>query len=212
MTTRVKICGVTLPDDAAHAAAAGADFLGLNFWPKSKRYLDPARAPLVAAAARSAGAVQLAGVFVDARLDDIVAIASAVPLDIIQLHGGESTAFVAKVATATGRPVWKAISVASRTDVDHLDAWPTEAILLDTPSAGRGGSGATFDWSLAALARRDNPARRVVLAGGLESTNVARAVAEVAPYAVDVASGVEAAPGIKDPAKVIAFIAAARGA
>src|SRR5690349_1357741 len=74
VTTRVKICGVTLPDDAAHAVAAGADFLGLNFWPQSKRYLDPARAPIVAEAARAAGNVQLAGVFVDARLEDIVAV------------------------------------------------------------------------------------------------------------------------------------------
>ncbi|MDX2091724.1 MAG: phosphoribosylanthranilate isomerase [Kofleriaceae bacterium] len=211
MNPRTKICGVTLPDDAAHAAAAGADYLGLNFWPSSKRYLAAEHAPLVADAARAAGVIQLVGVFVDARLDDIVAIAAAVSLDVIQLHGSESAADVAKVAAATRRPVWKAIPVASYADVQRLETWVTEAVLLDTPSAGRGGSGATFDWSLARRARQAYPARRLVLAGGLDPTNVARAVAEVAPFAVDVASGVEAAPGIKDPAKVTAFIAAARG-
>lgn len=210
--TKVKICGVTLPDDAARVAASGADFIGLNFWPKSKRYLDPARGPLLATVARAAGAIQVVGVFVDASLDDITAVASQVDLDIIQLHGDEDPDALAAIGRATNRPVWKSIAVGAPRDLDHLDAWRVDALLLDTPSAGRGGSGATFDWSLAADARRRYPTRRLLLAGGLTPDNVGAAITQVAPWAVDVASGVETAPGIKDAARLAAFLAAVRAA
>lgn len=211
---RVKICGVTRPGDAAHAVTAGADLLGLNFWPRSKRYLPPAEAIAVAAAARAAGAVQLAGVFVDAAVAEVAAIARAVGLDVIQLHGDETVADARALADATGLAIWKAIAIGTAADVAGLAAWPHDAtagfalaaVLLDTPSAGRGGSGHAFDWRLV----RGAPHHRLVLAGGLHPDNVAAAVAAVAPWAVDVASGVEAAPGIKDPGKVTAFIAAAR--
>jgi phosphoribosylanthranilate isomerase len=99
--TKIKICGVTLPDDAARVAAAGADFIGLNFWPTSKRYLAPERAPAVAAAARAAGAAQLVGVFVNAARDEIIAIACDVALDVIQLHGDEPPDDVTAIAGAT---------------------------------------------------------------------------------------------------------------
>ncbi len=209
---KIKICGVKLPDDAARIAAAGADFLGLNFWPRSKRYLAPERAPLLAAAARAAGSVQVVGVFVDAELDEIRAIHREVILDVIQLHGDEQPDEVAAIGKAIKIPVWKAFGAAAPRDVEHLEGWPTDAILLDAPTAARGGSGKPFDWELAKLARRHYPARKIVLAGGLHPGNVGDAIAQVAPWAVDVASGVEAAPGIKDPAKVTAFIAAARAA
>jgi phosphoribosylanthranilate isomerase len=208
--TRIKICGVTVAADAAHAVIAGADLLGLNFWPRSRRFLAADRAPAIAAAARAAGAVQLVGVFVNQPVAEIAAIAAAVGLDVVQLHGDETTADAAAVAAATGRPVWKAIAVGAPGDLAGLAAWSVAAILLDAPTAGRGGAGVVFDWSLARDARRAHPARPLVLAGGLAPHNVAAAIAAVEPWAVDVASGVESAPGIKDPAKVTAFIAAAR--
>ncbi|HET9622139.1 MAG TPA: phosphoribosylanthranilate isomerase, partial [Kofleriaceae bacterium] len=126
------------------------------------------------------------------------------------LHGDETPDDVALVARATGLPVWKAIAVGSAADLDDLERWPADALLLDAPSAGRGGAGVTFDWALAALARTRYPARRFVLAGGLTPDNVGAAIAATAPWAVDVASGVEHAPGRKDPAKVRAFVSAVR--
>ena len=206
--TLIKICGVTLPDDAARVAAAGADFLGLNFWPRSKRYLAPERAPLIAGIARSSGAAKLVGVFVDPHLDEVLRIHDAIQLDAIQLHGDESPELCAQLAAAAKVPIWKAIAVATARDVESLQVWPGEAILLDAPTPGRGGAGAKFDHELAREARRRYPKRRFVLAGGLDATTVAAAIALVQPWAVDVASGVEAAPGIKDAAKLAAFVAA----
>jgi len=211
VNTRIKICGVTLADDAARVAAAGVDFVGLNFWPKSKRYLAPERAQLVAAAARGAGQVKLVGVFVDAALDEIQRIAALIDLDVIQLHGDETVNECTEVSRAVYRPVWKAIAVGSAKDVGRLDVWPADALLLDAPTPGRGGAGARFDHGLAREARERFPTKNIVLAGGLDPANVASAIALVEPWAVDVASGVEAAPGIKDPAKVAAFVAAVRG-
>ena len=208
--TRIKVCGVTLPDDAARVAAAGVDFLGLNFWPRSKRHVAPERAPILAAAARGAGPIRIVGVFVDASLDDIRAVMARVELDAIQLHGDEPPDTCRRIAQATYRPVWKAIPVASARDIEHLDVWPADAILLDAPTPGRGGAGARFDHALAREARERHPALNLVLAGGLTPESVADAIALVDPWAVDVASGIEAAPGIKDPARLAAFVAAVR--
>lgn len=209
--TRVKICGVTLPDDAARASAAGADFIGLNFWPRSKRYVEPGRAPMLASVARGAGTSRLVGVFVDPEIDEVLAVTAQVDLDVIQLHGDETPDLVQRISRAVYRPVWKAIPVGSARDIERLDIWPVEAILLDAPTPGRGGAGAKFDWNLARQARERFPGLHVVLAGGLQPDNVAGAIRAVEPWAVDVASGVEAGPGIKDPGKLDAFIAAARG-
>jgi phosphoribosylanthranilate isomerase len=212
--TKIKICGVTQPDDAARVAGAGVDFIGLNFWPTSKRYLAPDRAPAVTASVRAAapvpGSVLVVGVFVNAALGEIMAIARDVALDVIQLHGDESPDDVAAIARATGRAVWKAIAAVGPGDLERLDAWPVDAILLDAPAVGRGGAGQVFDWSLARDARHAHPAHKLVLAGGLGPHNVGAAIDAVEPWAVDVASGVEASPGIKDPAKVAAFVAAVR--
>jgi phosphoribosylanthranilate isomerase len=209
--TRIKVCGVTLPDDAARIASAGVDFIGLNFWRKSKRYLEPDRAPLIASVARSTGNVKLVGIFVDPHLDEIQKITAAVDLDIIQLHGDETPDDVKRISLAVYRPVWKALAVGSAKDLAHLDIWPAEALLLDAPTPARGGAGARFDWNLAREARERFPKINFVLAGGLTADNVASAIATVEPWAVDVASGVEAGPGIKDAAKLAAFLAAARG-
>jgi phosphoribosylanthranilate isomerase len=208
--TRVKICGVTLPDDAARVAASGADFIGFNFWPKSKRYVAPERAPMLLGVARSAGATKLVGVFVDPDVDEVLEITSAVDLDVIQLHGDESPDLVKRISLAVYRPVWKAVPVASRRDIEHLDVWGAEAVLLDAPTPGRGGAGAKFDWTLAREARERFPQLNIVLAGGLNPDNVADAVRTVEPWAVDVASGVEAGPGIKDATKLDAFLRNAR--
>jgi len=210
--TRIKVCGVTLPDDAARVAAAGADFIGFNFWPKSKRYVTPERAPMLSGVARSAGTAKHVGVFVDPEVDEVLAITALIDLDIIQLHGDEDPDLVKRISLAVYRPVWKAIPVASRRDIEHLDVWPVEAILLDAPTPGRGGAGAKFDWALAREARQRYPKLDIVLAGGLNPGNVATAIQTVEPWAVDVASGVEAGPGIKDAAKLEAFFSAARGA
>jgi phosphoribosylanthranilate isomerase len=208
---KIKICGVTLADDAARASAAGADFVGINFWPKSKRYVVPSRAALLAAAVHSAGEAQVVGVFVDASAAAIAEVVQDVALDVIQLHGDESPDEVVEVATATKRPVWKAFPATSPY-LEELERFAVDAILLDTPTPGRGGSGDTFDWSLARAVRARYPARLLVLAGGLRPDNVAAAiVAAGAPWAIDVASGVEAAPGIKDAAKITQLIAAVRG-
>ena len=208
--TRVKICGVTLPDDAARISASGADFIGLNFWPKSKRYLAPERAPIISSVVRAMGTTKLVGVFVDPELDEIQEITASIDLDIIQLHGDETPEQVKQISRAVYRPVWKALSIVSARDLEALDVWPAEALLLDAPTPGRGGSGATFDWQLAREARERYPRINIVLAGGLTPENVAGAIGTVEPWAVDVASGVEAAPGVKDAAKLQAFIGAAR--
>jgi phosphoribosylanthranilate isomerase len=206
--TRVKICGVTLADDAAAVASAGVDFIGLNFWPKSKRYLAPERAPMIAAIARSCGSAKLVGVFVDASVADVLAVTSRVDLDIIQLHGSETPQACAQIASAVYRPIWKAIAVSSLSSIERLDAWPVDAILLDSAAPMRGGSGVPFDHGIAQMAS----GKPIVLAGGLSPETVAAAIARVKPFAVDVASGVEAAPGVKDRAKVAAFVAAVRSA
>ncbi|HEY1553895.1 MAG TPA: phosphoribosylanthranilate isomerase [Kofleriaceae bacterium] len=239
---RIKICGVTLPDDAARVAAAGADFIGLNFWPRSKRYVTLERAPLLAAAARAAGAVKLVGVFVDATIEQITAACGRVELDVIQLHGDERADTCTKLGSTLYRPIWKALPIGHSRDLEGLDYWQVDALLLDAPAArvrharpdistelaarvrharpdlgtelaaGRGGAGARFDHQLARAARERYPTRKFVLAGGLDPGNVAEAIALVQPWAVDVASGVEAAPGIKDAGKLAAFVAAVRGA
>lgn len=208
--TRIKICGVTQADDAAAVASAGVDFIGLNFWPKSKRYIAPERAPMISGVIRAMGTAKLVGVFVNPEPDDVLAVLGRVELDIIQLHGDEDIEHVREIAKAVYRPVWKAISVKSARDLEHLDQWPVDVLLLDAPTEGRGGAGASFDHGLARAARQQFPKLKIALAGGLAPANVAAAIASVVPWAVDVASGVEAAPGIKDRAKLAAFIAAVR--
>ncbi|MDQ3369681.1 MAG: phosphoribosylanthranilate isomerase, partial [Myxococcota bacterium] len=146
-TTKIKICGVTTVEDAARAAAAGVDFIGLNFWPGSRRYVAPEQAASLVAAVRGAGPAQVVGVFVDVTADDVAAVMALVDLDIIQLHGGEQPAEVGAIANAAKRPAWKAIAVTGAAAMDGLEGWPVDAILLDTPSTSRGGSGETFDWA-----------------------------------------------------------------
>lgn len=213
--TLVKVCGVTEIEDARIAGALGVDFLGLNFWPRSKRFLPVERAPAIAAAARraSAGRCKLVGVFVNASFDELEEARQAAELEVLQLHGDEPPDFVAEVAAtyaSRGVEIWKAVAAADRAAVERLDEWAAAAILLDAPSAGRGGSGVTIDEAVVLHAKLRHPARRLVLAGGLRPDNVAAAVARLAPWAVDTASGVESAPGKKDAEKMAAFVRAVR--
>jgi phosphoribosylanthranilate isomerase len=208
----VKICGVTRVADAEAVAAAGADYLGLNLWQGSKRCVSLADAAVLAQAARAAapgGGVEIVALFVDAGVDDVITAATALAPAVIQLHGDESPETCAVIAEATGVAVWKAVPVSAPADVDDLARWPVAAVVLDAPSTGRGGSGARFDWSLARRAV-DHRRAHIVLAGGLTPETVGAAVAQVEPWAVDVASGVETSPGIKDHAAIHAFVAAAR--
>lgn len=210
MTTLVKICGLTRATDAEEVARAGADFVGLNLWERSKRFVAVPAARVLAEVSRAHGAaIRVVGLFVDAGFSEIEDAIGAIDLDVVQLHGDEDPDLCAELAARTGAAVWKAVPVAGAADVAELGKWPVEAVLLDAPSPGRGGSGRAFDWQLAAGARG---AAHVVLAGGLQVDTVAEAIRVVRPWAVDVASGVEVAPGIKDAAKVAAFVAAARGA
>ena len=207
---RVKICGVTRQGDAMDVASAGADYLGLNLWPGSRRHVDVERAAELAAAARAVRpSIAVVGVFVDADLATIVDAVATVGLDLVQLHGREPAALTAALV-ARGLTVWRAAAMASADDVAALAGQGAHAYLLDTPTAGHGGSGRTFDWRLAAAAVAAG--HKVVLAGGLDPDNVAAAVAQVGPWAVDVASGVERAPGVKDRDRVARFVAAARAA
>jgi phosphoribosylanthranilate isomerase len=202
--TRVKVCGITRHEDAELAVELGAWALGLVLWPQSPRAADPAAAAAIAAALRRR--VELVGVFVNATLEEIAHAADELHLTHVQLHGDEGPAFCAEAGRRTGAKVIKAIRVASAADFQDVERYHTDFHLLDTAVRGlRGGSGRTWDWALAGTRRRRVPA---ILSGGLNPDNVAAGIAAVEPFAVDVSSGVEASPGVKDHAKLRAFMAA----
>jgi phosphoribosylanthranilate isomerase len=202
--TRVKVCGITRPEDAELAVELGAWALGFILWRRSPRAADPAVAAGIALALRRR--VELAGVFVNASLDTIAHAAEALHLTHVQLHGDEGPAFCAEAGRRTGAKVIKAIRVASPSDFQDVERFHTDFHLLDTARRGMyGGSGETWDWALASKRARKVP---VILSGGLTAENVAAGIEAVDPYAVDVASGVEASPGVKDPDRLAAFMAA----
>ncbi len=200
---RVKICGVTRLEDALAAARLGADALGFNFWPRSKRFVAPEAAGAIVR--RLPPGIATFGVFVDPTRDEVLAAIAASGVGVAQLHGDESPALCVSLPV----PVVKGIRVASSRALAQLASYEVRAFLLDSASAGYGGSGALCDWSLAAAVARELP---VLLAGGLSPENVAEAVRTVRPLGVDVASGVESAAGVKDVARMEAFIRAAREA
>ncbi len=218
MTTLIKICGLRDATNAVAVADAGADLIGLNFWPGSKRFVVAAHGADIAAALRERDGQRTAvvGLFVNQSVEEIVAVATQAHLDVIQLHGDEPATFVAEVIAVTGCEVWKAVAVhpdANTTMAATLARWANAgaaAVVLDTPTVGRGGSGVAFDWQLVADVVATQPRPRLVLAGGLHANNVQHAMASLRPWAVDVASAVESAPGIKDLAKVRAFVASVR--
>ena len=200
---RVKVCGLTRPEDAMAAEAAGADALGVIFAAGSKRRVDVDQARRVLAPVGPF--VARGGVCVDASVAEVLAAVRAAHLTAVQLHGREDAAAVVELARYV--PVVRAVRWVPGLDPKAFRAAPIAALLVDGPEPG---SGVAFDWATAAAALARGP--RWVLAGGLTPDNVAAAVAQLRPYGVDVASGVESAPGVKDPARLRAFVAAVRGA
>ena len=226
----IKICGVTTPDDARMVAAAGADWVGLNFHPASKRYVPPDLAPGLVAAI--AGHAQPVGLFVDRPVAEVVATLERADIRIVQLHGDEPAEDVRDLRR-DGYRVVRAFRLGDPAAIDRLDAWllhaeaiggTPEAVLVDAFVPGQpGGTGRVIaDDVLDALADRlktasflarhaeADPAPKLILAGGLAPGNVAGLVARVRPWMVDVAGGVESSPGRKDPATVEAFVRAVR--
>jgi phosphoribosylanthranilate isomerase len=209
--TLVKICGVNDAAGFDAAVAAGADFIGFVFYPPSPRAVTPAEA--AALSARAAGGPVRVGLFVDPDDALIASVLAALPLGLIQLHGAEDPARCAAIRTRFGLPVMKALGVAEPADLDALAAFApvVDRFLLDAkPPPGAtlpGGNAAAFDWRL--TAGRTIP-RPWLLAGGLTPETVAEAIRQSGAPGVDVSSGVERARGVKDPAKIAAFVAAAR--
>jgi phosphoribosylanthranilate isomerase len=198
---RVKFCGITNLDDALEAQRLGAWAIGLNHWPQSPRYCEPDAALEISAALKRR--LEVVGVFVDPTLDELAVAAENESLTMLQLHGGEGAAFCREVARRTGCKVIKAIRVRSAADVRAAEAFRTDFHLLDAHRpAMPGGTGESFDWELLADRRSEVP---MILAGGLTPDNVDEAIAAAHPFAVDVASGVEAEPGIKDHTLMAAF-------
>jgi len=197
--TRVKICGITRVEDALAAANSGADAIGLVFYERSPRHVVIAQAAQLAAALPPF--VSVVGLFVDAEAALVREVLASVPLDLLQFHGDESPEYCAQFA----RPFLKAIRVKAGVDLLQCAArfHAAKGLLLDAHVEGiPGGTGATFDWSLIPP-RLPLP---VILSGGLDAENVASAIKQVRPYAVDVSSGVESGKGIKDAAKIARFI------
>jgi phosphoribosylanthranilate isomerase len=204
-STRVKICGVTRLDDAQLAVELGAWAVGMVFYPASQRRATLEEAETIGAALRRR--VELAGVFVNATLDEIADVSERVGLTLVQLHGDEGPAFCAEVARRTGARTIKAASVRGLFTVRSLERFHTDFHLVDGYVPGlRGGTGERFDYSLLSKRRSKRP---LIVGGGLDAERVGAAIATTQPFAVDVASGVEAAPGIKDPQRMRAFFDAA---
>ena len=199
----IKICGITRLEDALEAANAGADAVGFNFWRPGKRYIAPEDAARISTDLPRE--MRRVGVFVDEALPTVLEIALRVNLDVLQFHGSEPPEYLNSIETYVK---WKAIRVEKDWSPATLEVYAgVEAFLLDAPGPTPGGTGQTFDWSRAIAARQWG---RVILAGGLTPANVAGAVRTVEPWGVDVASGVEDAPGIKNHQMMRDFIRAAR--
>jgi phosphoribosylanthranilate isomerase len=194
----IKICGITNVDDARAAVENGATALGFNFFPASPRFVTADEAGRVIASLPAT--VCKVGVFVNLAPEQVAETARSLALDVAQLHGDETSAQFPR-----GVRVWKAVRVDAEFRPEALDAYPAEAVLLDSGATGLyGGSGQTFDWSRAAGSKR-----KIVLAGGLDADNVARAIEQARPWGVDACSRIEASPGKKDHARMAAFLKAA---
>ena len=203
--TLIKICGITNLDDALAAIAAGADALGFNFYKPSPRYITPQKAREIIN--QLPGELMTVGVFVNEESpEDVRQIATETGVAALQLHGDESPGYCRELAD---RFVIKTLAVSTNFDSQMVHAYQTEAIMLDTKdNALRGGTGRQFDWSIAKQVNQLG--RKLFLAGGLSPENIAEAIETVRPYAVDACSALEDKPGIKNHARLRAFVAAAR--
>lgn len=203
---RIKICGITRLEDAERAVELGAWAIGLIFHRPSPRDCKADDAAAIAAALRRD--VEIVGVFVNPALDALVRSADRAGLTMLQLHGDEGPAFCSEAARRTGCRVIKAARVRTGADVQRLASFHTDYVLADAHVSGvRGGTGETFDWELVRHRPTEPP---LILSGGLTAENVSAGIAATRPYAVDVASGVEAVPGRKDPDRLAAFFDAVR--
>jgi phosphoribosylanthranilate isomerase len=203
--TKVKVCGMTSLAEAEHAASLGAWAIGMIHHPESPRYVQPETAEEIGAALKRR--CEIAGVFVNSPLEEVIEAAERENLTLLQFHGEEGPSFCVEARRRTGAEVIKAMRVTSAADVQAAEAFRTDFHLFDAYWHGiHGGTGKSFDWDLVAKRRSKVP---MILAGGLTPENVADAIALVKPFAVDVVSGVEAEPGRKDLAKVEAFLQAA---
>jgi phosphoribosylanthranilate isomerase len=202
--TKVKVCGMTNLEDAEHAATHGAWAIGLIHHRESPRCVEPEVAEEIGAALKRR--CEIAGVFVNSSLEEVVDAAERANLTLLQFHGDEGPSFCVEAGRRTGAKVMKAFRVRSGEDIQAAEAYRTDFHLFDAHRPGtHGGTGESFDWELLAARRSKVP---LVLAGGLTPANVAEAIEIVRPFAVDVVSGVEAEPGRKDHAKVEAFLEA----
>lgn len=204
-TTSLKICGVTLRDDAERLVGLGVDALGVNFWPHSKRYLAPEDAGWLCGLA---GKILRVGVFVNEAADLPLRLVREGLLDVVQLHGDELPRDAMPYQEA-GLPFFKAIGVRTSEDLARAVDFGASAILLDAHAPGvYGGTGEVFDWITAMDFKSRHPELPLILAGGIVPENAAMAATTVHPAALDVASGAEISPGIKDFRKVAALLAA----
>lgn len=204
-TVSLKICGVTTRDDANQLAALGVDALGVNFWPKSKRYVAPEAATWLL---EMEGRILRVGVFVNEPPELPLRLIREGYLDVVQLHGDETPADAAAFREAEV-PFIKAIGVKTRADLERATEFGAVAILLDAHAPGiYGGTGEVFDWEVASDFRRQHPQLPIILAGGIIPENAGLAAMSVQPAALDIASGAEISPGIKDFRKVAAFLSA----
>lgn len=204
----MKICGLTSVDDATLAIDAGAWVLGVILWEESPRACTVEEAGAIAAAYRRQAGI--CGVFVNATLDDVVRTVDVAQLTLVQLHGDEGPSFCAEVARRTAVKVIKAARVGARWDMQDMERYRTDFHLLDTHVEGVvGGTGQSFDWSLTKQRMSHTP---LILSGGLHPDNVGEAMAATRPFAVDVASGTEQSPGVKDAERIAAFMEAVRAA
>lgn len=205
MTPKIKICGITRPEDAILASNLGVDAIGLVFYGESSRAVTIDQAQEIAAVVPPF--TSLVGLFVDETQYEIQAVLDEVSLDVLQFHGDQSQELCADF----GRRYFKAIRIGEDTDIEaEMSDYPdASAFLLDTHSdRAPGGTGESFDWEKVPA----RPKKPIILAGGLNPDNVAEAIQKTSPYAVDVSSGVEASKGIKDADKLSAFVRAVRGA
>ena len=199
MSTKIKICGLTRAQDIQTANALQLDYIGFVFAPKSKRFVPPEQAKQLRQ--QLAPGIRAVGVFVNAPPEQIAALLADGTIDIAQLHGQEDAAHIARLRSLTRAPIWQAFRIENTEDISRANASPADLVLLDH---GAGGTGERFDWTLL-----HGMARPFVLAGGLTSQNAAEAIAQARPYAVDASSGCET-NGVKDPAKMLAFVNAVR--
>lgn len=199
MSTKIKICGLTRAQDIQTANALQLDYIGFVFAPKSKRFVPPEQAKQLRQ--QLAPGIRAVGVFVNAPPEQIAALLADGTIDIAQLHGQEDAAHIARLRSLTRAPIWQAFRIENTEDISRANASPADLVLLDH---GAGGTGERFDWALL-----HGMTRPFVLAGGLTPQNAAEAIVKARPFAVDTSSGCET-NGVKDPARMLAFVNAVR--